>query len=106
MLNSTKFGGNLQVSASNFVIFDAPDIDTVFFDAVPEAALIDPQQFGGRFGERIVEMNPHRPPVVHPGRLVKPAPLEGLDGKVQLARNRMGPRDCAVAVRWQSANAA
>ena len=47
MLNSTKFGGNLQVSASNFVIFDAPDIDTVFFDAVPQAALIDPQQFGG-----------------------------------------------------------
>jgi hypothetical protein len=35
-----------------------------------------------------------------------PALLEGLDGKVQLVRNRMGPHDCTVAVRWQSASAA
>jgi len=35
-----------------------------------------------------------------------PALLEGLDGKVRLVRNRMGPHDCAVAVRWQSARAA
>jgi hypothetical protein len=35
-----------------------------------------------------------------------PTLLEGLDGKVQLVRNRMGPHDCAVAVRWQSASAA
>ena len=35
-----------------------------------------------------------------------PTLLEGLDGRVQLVRNRMGPHDCAVAVRWQSANAA
>ena len=32
--------------------------------------------------------------------------LEGLEGKVQLVRNRTGPHHRAVAVRWQSANAA
>jgi RecA/RadA recombinase len=35
-----------------------------------------------------------------------PTLLEGLDGRVQLVRNRMGPHDCAVTVRWQSARAA
>ena len=35
-----------------------------------------------------------------------PTLLEGLDGKVQLVRNRTGPRDCAVTVRWQGASAA
>ncbi len=35
-----------------------------------------------------------------------PTLLEGFDGRVQLVRNRMGPHDCAVAVRWQSASAA
>ena len=35
-----------------------------------------------------------------------PTLLEGLDGKVRLVRNRMGPHDCAIAVRWQSASAA
>jgi hypothetical protein len=35
-----------------------------------------------------------------------PTLLEGLDGRVQLVRNRMGPHDCTVAVRWKSANAA
>ena len=35
-----------------------------------------------------------------------PTLLEGFDGKIQLVRNRMGPHDCAVAVRWQSASAA
>ena len=36
-----------------------------------------------------------------------PTLLEGLDGKVRLVRNRMGPpRDCTVAVRWLSASAA
>ena len=40
--NSTKFGVNLQVTTSNFVVFDAFNIDAVFFDAMPEAALIDP----------------------------------------------------------------
>jgi hypothetical protein len=47
MLNSTKFEDNWQVSASNFVVFDALDINAVFFNTVPEAALIDPQKFGG-----------------------------------------------------------
>ena len=31
-----------------------------------------------------------------------PALLEGLDGKIQLVRNRMGPHRCAVTVRWRS----
>jgi hypothetical protein len=35
-----------------------------------------------------------------------PTLLEGLEGKVQLVRNRMGPHRCSVAVRWQSASAA
>ncbi len=35
-----------------------------------------------------------------------PTLLEGLDGEVRLVRNRMGPHDCAVAVRWLSASAA
>jgi hypothetical protein len=43
ILNSTKFVANLQADTSNFVVFYAFDIDPVFFDAVPEAALIDSQ---------------------------------------------------------------
>jgi hypothetical protein len=35
-----------------------------------------------------------------------PSLLEGLEGRVQLVRNRTGPHECAVAVRWQSASAA
>ena len=32
---------------SNFVVFDALHIDTVFLDAVPQAALVDSQKLGG-----------------------------------------------------------
>jgi hypothetical protein len=35
-----------------------------------------------------------------------PTLLEGLEGRVRLVRNRTGPHDRAVAVRWQSASAA
>lgn len=35
-----------------------------------------------------------------------PSLLESLEARVRLARNRTGPHECAVAVRWQSASAA
>ena len=53
------------------------------------------------FADLAIEMNEAKPRFQG-----TPALLEGLDGKVQLVRNRLGPHDCAVAVRWQSASAA
>jgi hypothetical protein len=55
----------------------------------------------GTFADLAIEMSSAEPRFQG-----TPTLLEGLDGKVQLVRNRMGPHHCAVAVRWQSASAA
>ena len=59
------------------------------------------QRLTGTFADLAIEMSGAKPRFQG-----APTLLEGLDGKVQLVRNRMGPHDCAVAVRWQSASAA
>ena len=59
------------------------------------------QRLADSFADLAIEMSGARPRFQG-----TPTLLEGLDGKVQLVRNRMGPHDCAVAVRWQSASAA
>ena len=45
--NATKFVELRLQFSSNFVTFYAFDIDVVLLDAVPQAALINSQQFGG-----------------------------------------------------------
>ena len=59
------------------------------------------RRLAGTFADLAIEMSGAEPRFQG-----APALLEGLDGTVQLVRNRMGPHDCAVAVRWQSASAA
>ncbi len=59
------------------------------------------RRLAGTFADLAIEMSGAEPRFQG-----TPALLEGLDGKVQLVRNRMGPHDCTVAVRWQSASAA
>jgi hypothetical protein len=59
------------------------------------------RRLAGTFADLAIEMSGAKP--CFQGT---PALLEGLDGRVRLVRNRMGPHDCAVAVRWQSASAA
>jgi hypothetical protein len=55
----------------------------------------------GTFADLAIEMSSAEPRFQG-----TPTLLEGLDGKIQLVRNRMGPHERAVAVRWQSASAA
>jgi hypothetical protein len=59
------------------------------------------RRLAGTFADLAIEMSGAEPRFQG-----APTLLEGLDGKVQLVRNRTGPHDCAVAVRWQSASAA
>ena len=42
---STYYVGFSASISSNIVVFYTPDIDVVLFNAVPETALVDPQQF-------------------------------------------------------------
>jgi hypothetical protein len=59
------------------------------------------RRLAGSFADLAIEMSG-----AEPSFQGAPALLEGLDGKIQLVRNRMGPHRCAVTVRWQSASAA
>jgi hypothetical protein len=59
------------------------------------------RRLAGTFADLAIEMSGSEPRFRG-----APSLLEGLDGKVQLVRNRMGSHDLAVAVRWLSASAA
>ena len=59
------------------------------------------RRLAGTFADLAIEMSGSEPRFRG-----APSLLEGLDGKVRLARNRMGSHDRAVAVRWLSASAA
>ena len=59
------------------------------------------RRLAGIFADLAIEMSD-----AEPRFRGAPSLLEGLEGRVQLIRNRTGPHECAVAVRWQSASAA